>query len=117
MRVAVRKAIRDPLVAQTGLLELERLGRQAELQVRRAVEPGPEVLQILLEVPEREVNDTAAILRCSRYRFSMQSDPSLSMTTLCRFRVAADVRSVEGSLPLLCTSESAFRGFCFHEEQ
>jgi hypothetical protein len=56
MRVAVRKTItgRDPLVAQTGLLELERLGRQAELEVRRAVESGPEILQILLEVPERE---------------------------------------------------------------
>src|SRR6059036_3710935 len=56
VRVAVRKAIagRDALVAQAGLLELERLGRQAELQVRRAVEPRPEVLQVLLEVPERE---------------------------------------------------------------
>src|SRR5438093_8473040 len=56
VRVAVRKAIagRDALVAQTGSLELERLGRQAELKVRRAVEPGPEVLQVLLEVPERE---------------------------------------------------------------
>src|SRR5207247_8574371 len=56
VRVAVRKAIagRDALVAQAGLLELERLGRQAELQVRRAVEPGPEVLQGPLEVPERE---------------------------------------------------------------
>src|SRR2546425_9800640 len=41
VRVAVRKAIagRDALVAQPGFLELERLGRQAELQVRRAVEP------------------------------------------------------------------------------
>src|SRR5919106_4931952 len=56
VRVAVRKAIagRDALVAQAGLLELERLGRQAELQVRRAVEVGPDVLQVLLEVPERE---------------------------------------------------------------
>src|SRR5213596_1614762 len=56
VRVAVRKAVagRDALVAQAGFLELERLGRQAELQVRRAVEPGPEVLQVLLEVPERE---------------------------------------------------------------
>ena len=45
---------RDPLVAQAGFLELERLGRHAELQVRRAVEPGPDVLQVLLEVPERE---------------------------------------------------------------
>src|ERR687888_2761725 len=56
VRVAVRKAIagRDALVAQAGFLELERLGRQAELQVRRAFEPGPEVLQVVLEVPERE---------------------------------------------------------------
>src|SRR5919109_2654758 len=56
VRVAVRKAIagRDALIAQAGLLELERLGRHAELQVRRAVEPGPEVLQVLLEVPEGE---------------------------------------------------------------
>src|SRR5687768_4018265 len=56
VRVAVRKAIagRDALVAQAGLLKLERLGRQAELQVRRAVEPRPEVLQVLLEVPECE---------------------------------------------------------------
>src|SRR5205814_4835871 len=56
VRVAVRKAIagRDALVAQTGSLELERLGRQAELQIRRAVELGSEVLQVLLEVPQRE---------------------------------------------------------------
>src|SRR5881397_3632105 len=56
VRVAVRKAIagRDALVAQARFLELERLGRQAELEVRRAVEPGPEVLQVLLEVPERK---------------------------------------------------------------
>src|SRR5207248_92088 len=56
VRVAVRKAIagRDALVAQAGSLELERLCRQAELQVRRAVEPRPDVIQILLEVPEGE---------------------------------------------------------------
>src|SRR5204862_693131 len=56
VRVAVRKATagRDALVAQGGMLELERPGRQAELKVRRAVEPGPDVLQLLLEVPERE---------------------------------------------------------------
>src|SRR6059036_1346074 len=56
VRVAVRKAIagRDALVAQAGFLELERLGRRAELQVRRAVEPRAEVLQILLDVSERE---------------------------------------------------------------
>src|SRR5947208_1709112 len=63
VRVAVRKAIagRDALVAQAGFLERERLGRRAELQVRRAVEPGADVLQILLDVPERKRH--AAILR------------------------------------------------------
>src|SRR5437762_268568 len=45
---------RDALVTQAGLLKRERVGRQAELQVRRAVEVGPDVLQVLLEVPERE---------------------------------------------------------------
>src|SRR5580765_1274374 len=63
VRVAVRKAVagRDALVAQGGSLELERLGRRTELQVRRAVGPGAEVLQILLDVPERERQ--GAILR------------------------------------------------------
>src|SRR5438093_1326384 len=56
VRVAVRKAIagRDALVAQPGLLDLARLGRRAELQVRRAVKLRADVLQILLDVPERE---------------------------------------------------------------
>src|SRR6202035_2945739 len=56
MCVAVREAIagRDALVAKAALLELERLACEAKLQVRRAVEVGPEILQILLEVPERE---------------------------------------------------------------
>src|SRR2546423_14626776 len=56
VRVAVRKAIagRDALVAQARFLELECVGRQAEFQVRRAVEPRADVLQILLDVPERE---------------------------------------------------------------
>src|SRR6184192_2724061 len=55
VRVAVRKAIVgwDALVAQGGFLERERLGRRAELQVRRAVEPGADVLQVRLDVPER----------------------------------------------------------------
>src|SRR5262249_2779363 len=54
--VAVGKAIagRNPLVAQAGLLELERLSGHAELQVRRAVEIGPDVLQVRPEVPDRE---------------------------------------------------------------
>src|SRR5438093_1532196 len=56
VHVAVREAIagRDALVAQSGFLEPERLGRRAELQVRRAVEPRADVLQILLDVAERE---------------------------------------------------------------
>src|SRR5262249_17251827 len=56
VRVAIRKAIagRDALVAQGGFLQLERLGRRAELQVRRAVESRAEVLEIPLDVPERE---------------------------------------------------------------
>ena len=56
VRVSVRKAItgRDSLVAQAGCLKLERLGRRTELQVRRAVEPRADVLQILLDVLERE---------------------------------------------------------------
>ena len=54
--VAVREAMtrRDALVGQGGLLELEGLGRRAELQVGRAVEHGPDVFQVPLEVPERE---------------------------------------------------------------
>src|SRR2546421_11627291 len=54
--VAVRKAIaaRDTLVAQGGFLELQRLRRSAELQVLRAVKIRADVLQILLDVPERE---------------------------------------------------------------
>src|SRR3984893_15374458 len=56
VRVAVRKAIagREALVAQAGSLEVERLGRRADLQVRRPVEPRADVLQILLDVPERK---------------------------------------------------------------
>src|SRR5215212_7542679 len=63
--VAVRKAIagRDALVAQSGFPELERLRRRAELQVRSAAEHRADVLQIPLDVPERERH--AAILRHS----------------------------------------------------
>src|SRR4051812_18917553 len=65
VRVAVRKAIagRDALVAQGAFIELERLGRCAELQVGRAVELRAEVLQILLDVPEREGHG-AVVKRC-----------------------------------------------------
>src|SRR5207244_8029031 len=55
VRVAEREAIagRRALVAQAGLLELERLPREAGLHVRCAPEPGRGVLHVLLEVPER----------------------------------------------------------------
>src|SRR5437899_5921573 len=71
--VAVRKAIagRDALVAQGGFLELERLGRRAELQVRRAVEPRADVLQILLDVPDRERH--GAIL-CASFQPARRSE-------------------------------------------
>jgi hypothetical protein len=54
--VPVRKAIagRDALVAESGLLEAEGLGRRPELEIRRAVEDVPDVLQIPLDVPVRE---------------------------------------------------------------
>src|SRR5947207_9047785 len=63
VRVAVRKAMarRDALIAQAGFLELKRPGRRTELQVRRAVELRADVLQIRLDVPERERH--GAILR------------------------------------------------------
>lgn len=58
--MSVRKAItgRDALVGQPGFLQLKRLGCRAELQVRRAVKHGADVLQIRLEVRERERHGT-----------------------------------------------------------
>jgi len=54
--VAVREAIagREALIAQTGLLKLERPGCQAKLEVWRAVESGPDILQVRPEILERE---------------------------------------------------------------
>jgi hypothetical protein len=82
--VAVRKAIagRDALVAQGGFLEVERLGRRTELQIRRAVEPRADVLQILLDVPECERQ--AAILghRAGRaLRYMTRYRPAAPATT------------------------------------
>src|SRR5213595_1108335 len=76
VRVAVRKAIagRDALVAQGGSLELEHLGRRAELQVRRAIEPRADVVQILLDVPESERH--AAILCMASFRNADAGGPS-----------------------------------------
>src|SRR5881397_2601668 len=91
VRVAVRKAIagRDALVAQGGFLELERLGRRAELQVRRAVEPSADVLQILLDVAERERHGvilwrhsaSLAQARSERLSFAVNSFQCPSETT------------------------------------
>src|SRR5205085_7474429 len=66
VRMAVRKAIagRNALIAQAGSLEAERRGRQAELKVRRAVEPRSDVLQVLLEVPERERHVRHPMVHC-----------------------------------------------------
>jgi hypothetical protein len=54
--MTVRKAVAgwDSLVTQPGLLKFERVGGQAELQVSRTVEVGPDVFQILFEVPQRK---------------------------------------------------------------
>jgi hypothetical protein len=78
VRVAVRKAIagRDALVAQGGFLEVERLGRRTELQVRRAVEPRAEVLQILLDVPERERQGAILWHRAGRAMRYITSPPA-----------------------------------------
>src|SRR6266699_3372940 len=87
VRVAVRKAIAgwDALVAQGGFLERERLGRRAELQVRRAVEPGADVLQILLDVPERERHGAILWRHSETWRTRDQSRSSL-----CRHFVSFD---------------------------
>jgi hypothetical protein len=54
--MTVRKAVAgwDALVAQPGLLKFERVGSQTELQVPRTVEIGPDIVQILFEVPQRK---------------------------------------------------------------
>src|SRR5262249_48463389 len=87
VRVAVRKAIagRDALVAQGGFLELEGLGRCAELQVRRAVEPRADVLQVLLDVPERERH--GAILWRHSGSPAHGEAPSLVLSARCRRRM------------------------------
>src|SRR3979411_257707 len=71
VRVAVREAIagRDALVAQAGLLKFKRLACVAKLQVRRGGEVGPDVLQVLLEVPERVRHGRSSTRRNRRRRF------------------------------------------------
>ena len=70
VRMAVREAVvgRNPLVAQAGLLELERLARVAELQLRRTGEVGADVREILFEVLVRERNGPASL------RLGMRTD-------------------------------------------
>src|SRR4051794_2988525 len=50
MRMAVREAItrRDALIAEPGVLELERLGREPELQLGISVEVGADILEVVL---------------------------------------------------------------------
>ena len=64
VRMAVGKPIasRDTLIGQTAALEFERFGRRTELQVRCAIEHRPDLLQILLEVPERERHGAQEVL-------------------------------------------------------
>ena len=55
-------------MAEAGVLELERRRRGVELQVRRAVEPGADVLHVLLEVPVRERHGAILWHRAGRSR-------------------------------------------------
>ena len=96
VRMAVRKAIarRDALVAQGGALELERLGRGAELQVRRTVESRADVLQILLDVPERERH--VSILRCKSSRTGDPSELGFESRTAPAVSPSTSVASTPG---------------------
>src|SRR6188472_3904115 len=68
--VAVRKPVtgRNALIAQAGSLEPERPGRHSELQIRRTVEVGPDVLEVMLEVAERERHDAGLPRRAALRR-------------------------------------------------
>src|SRR5205823_4459140 len=105
VRVAVRKAIagQDALVAQGGFLELERLGRRAELQVRRAVEPGADVLQILLDVPERERHVAILWSTASRSDDGRRRNPAAVFATSCSADAAPSRRSTR---PSSCRGEA-----------
>src|SRR4051794_10172229 len=74
VRVAEREAVagRGALVAQSGLLELERLPREAGLHIRCAPEPGRGVLDVLLEVPARVGHGRSSTTRNPR-RASQQA--------------------------------------------
>jgi hypothetical protein len=82
VRVAVREPVvgRDALIAQAGLLELERLARETELKVRRAVEVGPDVRQILSEVPERERHGRDSTVQASCRRRAASADSGIEST-------------------------------------
>src|SRR5207248_408836 len=98
VRVAVREAItvRDALVAEAALLESERLAREAELEVRCAVEVGPDVLQILLEVHTRERHgrDPPAHLRPTG---TSSAQRGVSLRRRSRARRSATTRASTGS--------------------
>src|SRR5206468_12161822 len=124
VRVAVRKAIagRDALVAQARFLELERLGRQAELQVWRAVEPRAHVLQIRLDVPERERHVTIVRLGAQgsgvipdrwprpRHRYACSTITHPTTTSTRSAAMAAKYKAkARASVPSLC-----LRGFAWN---
>src|SRR5437588_6308029 len=102
VRVAVRKAIvgRDALVAQAGLLEFKRLACVAKLQVRRAGEVGPDVLQVLLEVPER-VRHGRSSTRRNRRRRSRRTRSSTDRCLGSAGRTAVDCRGTRKARPRL----------------
>src|ERR1700732_1551303 len=88
VRVAVREPVvgRDVLIAQAGLLELERPTRETELQVRRAVEVGPDVRQILSEVPERERHSRSLTGRVDSAAWRSSTPATASPTSTGRSR-------------------------------
>src|SRR5438132_8419566 len=88
VRVAVRKPVvrRDALIAQAALLELERVARETELQVRRAVEVGPHVRQILSEVPARERHGRSLARRVDSAAWRSSTPATASRTSTGRSR-------------------------------
>jgi hypothetical protein len=56
------------VVTQAGLLQFQRIGSQAELQLLRTVEIGPDVFQVVFEVSERKRHGRdLALFRNRRY--------------------------------------------------
>src|SRR3979411_51300 len=101
LRVALREPVvgRDALIAQAGLLELERRTSETELQVRRAVEVGSDVRQILSEVPERERHGRDSTVQASYRRRAARADSGIESTWGPALRALAPRA---GTTPRLC---------------